>query len=66
MRTKSLRVLLAGEGGEIARALRDAGHEVDVGGDAVTALNAATRRAAPSVSFNAASASGFVTSSQND
>jgi DNA-binding response OmpR family regulator len=40
-RSKSLRVLLAGEGGELAQALRDAGHEVDVGDDALAALDAA-------------------------
>src|SRR5262249_2890621 len=40
-RTKSLRVLLAGEGGEFEHALRAAGHDVDVGDDAVAALNVA-------------------------
>lgn len=40
-RTKSLHVLLAGENDELARALRVAGHEVEVGEDAMTALNAA-------------------------
>jgi DNA-binding response OmpR family regulator len=40
-RTKSLRVLLAGEAEELARALRAAGHEVDVGEDAITALDVA-------------------------
>src|SRR5437016_5712888 len=40
-RTKSLRVLLAGESGVLESALREAGHEVDVGPDALSALGAA-------------------------
>ena len=40
-RRKRLRVLLAGEGGELAQALREAGHAVALGGDALAALDAA-------------------------